>query len=61
MARKKKTEPPPPPSRIAGVWWGVVGPRGMPCLFGRKRDAEEGKDFDERVAKFRVEEVGPRG
>ena len=37
--------------------WGVIGPRGVPCLFGTQNDAEEGVDSDERVALFRVQEV----
>lgn len=37
--------------------WGVIGPRAIPCLFGAKRDAEENRDDDERVALFRVVEI----
>ena len=50
----------PPQEPIRGEWWGVVGPLGMPCLFGKSRDDVEGQaDNDERIALFRVEEVDP--
>ena len=44
----------------SGEWWGVIGPRGMPCLFGKHREDAE-PDTDERVALFRVEEVTATG
>lgn len=53
--RNKKA--PEVPCRTAAYYWGVIGPRMMPCLFGSKNDAEEGVDFDERVGLFLVEEV----
>lgn len=58
MERQAAKETPP----AAGEWWGVIGPLGMPCLFGKHREDVDGQaDDDERIALFRVEEVAFSG
>ena len=47
---------PAPSPAPSGEWWGVIGPRGMPCLYGKHREDAE-PDTDERVALFQVTEV----
>jgi len=39
------------------TFWGVIGPRGMPCLFGPHRDDVDVIDDDERIALFQVKEI----
>ena len=42
------------PLRFNRCYWATVRGNGMPCLWGRKRDAAEQKDPDERLVYVRV-------
>lgn len=60
-SRQVKPMPPPaPPAKFSErapgrIYYGVQRGARMPCLYGSKQDAIEGRDVDERVVKLRVE------